>query len=168
MVDNIKFINQIDKKNKTKLHYALDNPKSVYLLLEAGADPFKINPNDISNEKVLEIFKKHWTKILICIYQSNAFQEFYNELISKQKLLNSFYGKNEIKLIKQLNLGFKVVFDVSNANNWCRSCLKISDNLNRCSKCKVCFYCDKICQHRDWKNHKKICGILCKKKFNCY
>ena len=168
MVDKEVFINQIDNTNKTQLHYALNDPEAVYLLLQQGADPFKINPTEISNQTVLEIFQRYWTKILICRYQSYAFHQFYYELISKQNLLNSFYGKYEKKLIQQLNIGFQVLYKVSQANNWCRSCLKISNNLNRCSKCKTCFYCDEICQQRDWKNHKKICGVLCKKKYDCY
>ena len=59
--------------------------------------------------------------------------------------------KMKKKLINQLNTGFQIIYKVSQANCWCRSCLKISKKLQRCSKCKVCFYCNDICQIRDWK-----------------
>jgi len=30
-------------------------------------------------------------------------------------------------------------------------------NLKQCVKCKQVRYCDKLCQHQDWINHKNTC-----------
>lgn len=40
----------------------------------------------------------------------------------------------------------------------CMYCGKSSDTkIPHCSICKVVYYCDKICQQRDWVNHKQTC-----------
>ena len=39
----------------------------------------------------------------------------------------------------------------------CRSCGKTGDNLLRCGACKLVWYCDQVCQRRNWKRHKKNC-----------
>ena len=33
---------------------------------------------------------------------------------------------------------------------------KSNENLMRCSRCKTSFYCSRVCQKKDWKNHKLI------------
>ncbi|KAF7378303.1 hypothetical protein MSAN_00255700 [Mycena sanguinolenta] len=35
---------------------------------------------------------------------------------------------------------------------------KFPVTLKRCSGCKTAWYCSKVCQDRDWKEHKKFCG----------
>jgi hypothetical protein len=39
----------------------------------------------------------------------------------------------------------------------CSACEKKSDTLMKCRACKCVWYCDKDCQNRHWKEHKKEC-----------
>ena len=39
----------------------------------------------------------------------------------------------------------------------CSKCGKESDALMKCTACKCVWYCDKDCQNRHWKEHKKEC-----------
>ncbi|KAL0572396.1 hypothetical protein V5O48_009556 [Marasmius crinis-equi] len=39
----------------------------------------------------------------------------------------------------------------------CCRCNRPSPQLQRCSKCKITFYCGSACQTAAWKSHKKIC-----------
>ena len=39
----------------------------------------------------------------------------------------------------------------------CSKCGKESDTLKKCTACKCVWYCDKDCQNRHWKEHKKEC-----------
>ena len=39
----------------------------------------------------------------------------------------------------------------------CSKCGKESDKLKKCTACKCVWYCDKDCQNRHWKEHKKEC-----------
>ena len=47
----------------------------------------------------------------------------------------------------------------------CASCGKNSAELKKCSACKKTKYCDRICQKKDWKKHKKICAFLSQAQF---
>lgn len=40
---------------------------------------------------------------------------------------------------------------------YCATCIKISDNLSVCGKCKKVKYCGRDCQKKDWSEHKLIC-----------
>ena len=42
-------------------------------------------------------------------------------------------------------------------DKWCLYCNKKDVN-KRCSNCKSVFFCDKKCQKKAWKTHKKHCG----------
>jgi hypothetical protein len=47
----------------------------------------------------------------------------------------------------------------STLNKVCSNCLKESNNLSACSKCREVDYCSKECQIAHWKaGHKKMCG----------
>lgn len=51
----------------------------------------------------------------------------------------------------------KITNFVPTYDKWCLFC----DNKNcslRCSKCKYVFFCNKDCQKKSWKIHKKHCG----------
>ncbi|KAL0571133.1 hypothetical protein V5O48_010825 [Marasmius crinis-equi] len=39
----------------------------------------------------------------------------------------------------------------------CNRCNRDSPQLQRCSKCKIAFYCSATCQAAAWKSHKRIC-----------
>lgn len=39
----------------------------------------------------------------------------------------------------------------------CVNCETKSENMKKCSRCKVVYYCSSKCQRADWKKHKKIC-----------
>ena len=41
--------------------------------------------------------------------------------------------------------------------NLCSACGKKSDTLMKCRACKCVWYCDKDCQNKHWKEHKKAC-----------
>eukprot|EP01083_Nonionella_stella_P007539 21770_1 len=47
--------------------------------------------------------------------------------------------------------------------NTCRQTI-LGGKRFRCSKCKTTYYCDKVCQENDWKNHKKYCKVPSKEK----
>jgi hypothetical protein len=46
----------------------------------------------------------------------------------------------------------------------CRHCLKTESldgaKLMKCQRCKVTYYCNKVCQAADWKSHKKQCKAM--------
>jgi len=42
----------------------------------------------------------------------------------------------------------------------CSKCGKESDTLKKCTACKCVWYCDKDCQNRHWKEHKKECKVI--------
>ena len=43
----------------------------------------------------------------------------------------------------------------------CDLCLKLSESLSMCSKCRTTWYCNHHCQQRDWSaRHKRICKKL--------
>jgi hypothetical protein len=44
----------------------------------------------------------------------------------------------------------------------CSACGKKSDALQKCRACKCVWYCDKDCQNRHWKEHKKECKRIMK------
>lgn len=44
----------------------------------------------------------------------------------------------------------------------CDACGKLGASM-RCGNCKCVYYCDQICQKRDWKAHKPTCRMLVKK-----
>ena len=42
--------------------------------------------------------------------------------------------------------------------NKCQCCGVSSPDLKKCTRCKSVYYCDKVCQKRDWKErHKNTC-----------
>jgi energy-coupling factor transporter ATP-binding protein EcfA2 len=47
----------------------------------------------------------------------------------------------------------------------CASCGKNSAELKKCSACKKTKYCDRTCQKKDWKKHKKVCTFLSQAQF---
>jgi len=47
----------------------------------------------------------------------------------------------------------------------CSACENKSDTLKMCRACKCVWYCDKKCQNKHWKEHKKECTRI-KKELN--
>ena len=43
------------------------------------------------------------------------------------------------------------------AKKFCSACGKKSDTAKKCTACKCVWYCDKDCQNKHWKEHKKEC-----------
>lgn len=42
---------------------------------------------------------------------------------------------------------------------WCCACNeKLVGELMCCMRCQAAYYCSRICQRRDWDNHKQVCG----------
>ena len=50
----------------------------------------------------------------------------------------------------------------------CDNCLKTSDSLKKCTKCRQMFYCDQNCQQNDWKYHKNECKLFTNKPNNSF
>ena len=46
---------------------------------------------------------------------------------------------------------------ISQNEKTCNICRKENDSMLRCSGCKKVFYCNVLCQRKDWKNHKQEC-----------
>ena len=42
----------------------------------------------------------------------------------------------------------------------CSACEKKSDALKKCRNCKCVWYCDKECQNKHWKDHRKECKLI--------
>ena len=42
----------------------------------------------------------------------------------------------------------------------CSACDKKSNTLKKCTACKCVWYCDKKCQNKHWKEHKKECKLI--------
>nr|QBK93867.1 MAG: MYND finger protein [Pithovirus LCPAC406] len=40
----------------------------------------------------------------------------------------------------------------------CGNCGETKEKMQRCSICKLTYYCGRKCQKTDWKFHKKVCG----------
>ena len=43
---------------------------------------------------------------------------------------------------------------------FCSACGKESNTLKKCDGCKCVWYCDKECQNKHWKEHKKECKVI--------
>ncbi|RPA79984.1 hypothetical protein BJ508DRAFT_362879 [Ascobolus immersus RN42] len=48
----------------------------------------------------------------------------------------------------------------SEEEHTCQSCDRHDEGLMRCGKCKSAWYCNRTCQKKDWKAHKKHCASL--------
>ncbi|MFC1842121.1 zinc finger MYND domain-containing protein [Candidatus Dependentiae bacterium] len=75
---------------------------------------------------------------------------------------NGFLMPNEKKSEKSKILLGKVA-DIAKRFT-CNTCGKEGKKLQKCSACKKTYYCSRKCQIKDWKEHKKICKKLHKKK----
>ncbi|CAG2106491.1 unnamed protein product [Medioppia subpectinata] len=51
------------------------------------------------------------------------------------------------------------VLDFQLKDKYCDNCFKQSDQLKRCTKCLLTYYCGKECQKNDWKYHKNECPL---------
>ena len=45
----------------------------------------------------------------------------------------------------------------STSNAWCLRCERHGSSFQRCSRCKLAYYCSRECQSRDWGTHKCCC-----------
>lgn len=45
-------------------------------------------------------------------------------------------------------------------NKLCSACGKESDTVKKCTACKCVWYCDKKCQNKHWREHKKECKVI--------
>jgi len=53
------------------------------------------------------------------------------------------------------------VLSSRNLDSLCSSCSSPgTNNLRRCTRCRVVWYCDSQCQNNDWQTHKKECEAL--------
>lgn len=42
----------------------------------------------------------------------------------------------------------------------CVNCHQAFENIKKCSKCKIAYYCSSDCQRADWPKHKTLCASL--------
>ena len=42
----------------------------------------------------------------------------------------------------------------------CGECNEVHDHMKKCDSCKCIYYCSRECQVKDWKQHKKFCGMI--------
>jgi hypothetical protein len=77
----------------------------------------------------------------------------YIPLLGKDELA-SRHGADSSKAPKPGN----AIFREKCGARMCHWCTKIAIDLSRCNRCGIAFYCDKTCQKKDWKRHKKWCG----------
>lgn len=71
-------------------------------------------------------------------------------------------GFNQINdnLFKMTETGLRAfIVKLRYGNPICNFCHKKENNMTllRCSKCKLVFYCDEVCQKMDWNEHKLYC-----------
>ena len=73
--------------------------------------------------------------------------------------INSLYDLQMRKFIKE-----KYGFEIENlGKKWkklCWNCFALSEDLKKCSKCRISRYCGKDCQRKDWKAHKVVHDII--------
>lgn len=79
---------------------------------------------------------------------------------SKSSTLNMFADLN--KLMRRVKEKTGEEIPTRAPGEMSRSCLKCgkianSNELRKCSRCKRVYYCDKECQRKSWKKHKKDC-----------
>ncbi|PAA81453.1 hypothetical protein BOX15_Mlig024716g1, partial [Macrostomum lignano] len=70
--------------------------------------------------------------------------------------LDDFPPKKLMKIILQDPLLSSSASSAKSSNCRCANCGKL-DALQRCSKCKISYYCGRDCQVNHWKKHKKNC-----------
>ena len=54
----------------------------------------------------------------------------------------------------------KVKNGTTPTKNMCSACGEKSDTLMKCRACKCVWYCDKECQNKHWREHKKECKLI--------
>ncbi|OWF45865.1 uncharacterized protein LOC110456471 [Mizuhopecten yessoensis] len=72
--------------------------------------------------------------------------------------IGAYYHRMREIMDRQFKVSIKNFFDRS-ADTKCWACdgEKPTEELKKCSVCKVACYCDKTCQKKDWKEHKHVC-----------
>ena len=84
------------------------------------------------------------------------------------KLLTLDYSKVEVarerKLAKEsMDRDTQDLEEERNVNIHCGFCKKEEPEdvlFSRCAKCKMVYYCNKDCQVKGWKHHKRVCKAL--------
>ncbi len=121
--------------NTKNLRYNIKYKQFKKLKLQHGSIiEIKFKDKDKRKEKTLKFCRKNYFKGKISI----ILQEINNDKIKYELFLN------QISYIKKLSE--------------CKVCKKPTSTY--CSKCKIVYYCSKICQREDWKSHKKECNTF--------
>merc|ERR1712058_211705 len=82
--------------------------------------------------------------------------EFFLKLVSdlpEKLFLNA--SESMAEKMKTHNILGKTLALLKCAN--CGILEKSEKQFKKCSRCGFVFYCSKVCQRSDWKNHKKVC-----------
>lgn len=80
--------------------------------------------------------------------------------------MQTFFAKNSEQEKQDMNrlveLYANEVFEDFLEDPKCEECGDLATQ--RCSKCKMAWYCSRDCQLRQWKKHKPICGVFAEQK----
>ena len=68
-------------------------------------------------------------------------------------------------IISEIDRGYLIMKSYEYYPSLCASCHQgpgsPSTPLLRCSKCKIFYYCSRVCQSKDWKQgHKRLCSVI--------
>ena len=82
----------------------------------------------------------------------------------EENIMNIRSNKNyniseELWNIEKKKEGINILVEINKGSQkrMCNECGKINENLPKCSKCKLVYYCNKYCQNKNWEKHKKEC-----------
>lgn len=99
-----------------------------------------------NNEKGFQVFLKRPDAVLeIGIRNFPQIGVFYDDMTEKMK--------------SKFNVTLKSSYPDTDVDTKCWTCdkMKPPEEPGRCSVCRVARYCDKLCQKKDWRDHKYIC-----------
>ena len=67
-------------------------------------------------------------------------------------------GVNLTDQFGQMHLSEDITKGASSPSEICNNCGSVGSEMKRCGQCRSVWYCNKICQRKSWKLHKKICA----------
>lgn len=103
---------------------------------------------DEEYEKLCRSFDENKGFLIINCYNTNNRFVYLYDLHE-----NNPYKQKEVILHE-----LKIINFVPTYEKWCLYCDNKDNITSKCSQCKTVYFCDKECQRKAWKIHKKHCG----------